>query len=54
MEISVADNGPGVPADEHDKLFQRFYRREASRSAPGYGLGLAVVAVTHPATSETL
>ena len=43
VEIGVADNGPGVPADEHDKLFRRFYRREASRSAPGHGLGLAVV-----------
>ena len=35
---------PAFPREEHDKLFQRFYRREASRTRPGYGLGLALVA----------
>ena len=40
---AVSDDGPGVPPDEHKKLFQRFYRREASRTRPGYGLGLALV-----------
>lgn len=40
----VADDGPGVPAAERDKLFDRFYRLEHSRSAPGSGLGLALVA----------
>jgi signal transduction histidine kinase len=42
--ITVNDDGPGVPREEHAKLFQRLYRREASRSRPGYGLGLALVA----------
>ena len=42
--ITVSDDGPGVPREEHDKLFQRLYRREASRSRPGYGLGLSLVA----------
>jgi signal transduction histidine kinase len=42
--VTVSDNGPGVPAEEHAKLFQRLYRREASRTHPGYGLGLALVA----------
>ena len=41
--VSVNDNGPGVPENEHRKLFQPLYRREASRSRPGYGLGLALV-----------
>jgi len=41
---AVSDDGPGVPREEHDKLFRRLYRREASRSQPGYGLGLALVA----------
>jgi signal transduction histidine kinase len=41
---AVRDNGPGVPLEEHKKLFRRFYRREASRTRPGYGLGLALAA----------
>jgi signal transduction histidine kinase len=41
--VRVSDNGPGVPREEHDRLFRRLYRREASRSQPGYGLGLALV-----------
>lgn len=40
----VADNGPGIPAEEHDKVFQRFYRLESSRTTPGTGLGLSLVA----------
>jgi signal transduction histidine kinase len=42
--VTVSDDGPGVPREEHAKLFQRLYRREASRSQPGYGLGLSLVA----------
>jgi len=41
---TVCDDGSGVPPEEHDKLFQRLYRREASRTRPGYGLGLALAA----------
>lgn len=40
----VVDDGPGVPEGEHARLFDRFYRLERSRSAPGSGLGLALVA----------
>ena len=40
----VHDDGPGVPRDEHQRLFRRLYRREASRSQPGHGLGLSLVA----------
>jgi signal transduction histidine kinase len=42
--ISVTDNGPGVPAAERGRVFDRFYRLEQSRSTPGSGLGLALVA----------
>jgi signal transduction histidine kinase len=41
---SVEDNGPGIPLVEHGKVFRRFYRLTSSRSTPGNGLGLALVA----------
>jgi signal transduction histidine kinase len=39
----VADSGPGIPAELRDKVFQRFYRLDASRGSAGNGLGLALV-----------
>lgn len=44
VDLSVADGGPGVPAEERDKVVERFYRLERSRRAPGSGLGLSLVA----------
>src|SRR5207247_785621 len=43
--FSVADLGPGIPRAERDKIFQRFYQIDRSRSKarPGSGLGLAIV-----------
>jgi signal transduction histidine kinase len=44
VRLAVLDEGPGLDADESDRVFQRFYRGSASASgAPGTGLGLAVV-----------
>ena len=43
VRVTISDDGPGVPQEEQRRLFQPFYRREASRSHPGYGLGLALV-----------
>jgi signal transduction histidine kinase len=43
FEIEVADNGPGIPEPERDKVFDRFYRLDRSRSTAGSGLGLALV-----------
>jgi signal transduction histidine kinase len=40
----VSDDGPGISESERGKVFKRFYRLEASRSTPGSGLGLALVA----------
>jgi hypothetical protein len=43
LEITVADQGPGIPNEERAKATERFYRGEAARSTPGSGLGLALV-----------
>jgi signal transduction histidine kinase len=42
--LSIADDGPGIPPDEVEHVFKRFYRLERSRSTPGNGLGLSLVA----------
>lgn len=39
----VTDNGPGVPLAEHDLIFRRFHRSQASQSISGSGLGLSLV-----------
>lgn len=41
--LSVADNGPGIPADKRERVLERFYRLDESRSKPGSGLGLSLV-----------
>ncbi|MGY4629677.1 sensor histidine kinase [Bradyrhizobium sp. USDA 4486] len=43
-DIAVADDGPGIPAEQRDHVFKRFYRLEQSRYTPGNGLGLSLVA----------
>ena len=43
FELDVADNGPGIPEVEREKVFDRFYRLDRSRSTAGSGLGLALV-----------
>ena len=45
VRLSVADDGPGIPEAERQRVFERFYRGAIGRnSAPGTGLGLAIVA----------
>jgi signal transduction histidine kinase len=55
--ISIADDGPGIPAGEYEHVFKRFYRLEHSRYTPGNGLGLSLVAAVarlHGARIEML
>jgi signal transduction histidine kinase len=53
--LCVTDSGPGIPEAERDKVLRRLYRLERSRTTPGNGLGLALVAAiaeSHGATLE--
>jgi signal transduction histidine kinase len=42
--LRVSDQGPGVPPAEREQVFKRFVRGAATRSTPGHGLGLPLVA----------
>jgi two-component system sensor histidine kinase KdpD len=42
LSVSVADNGPGLPAGREEAVFQKFTRGERESSTPGVGLGLAI------------
>lgn len=53
IELIVADDGPGIPEPDRERVLQRFVRLDASRQTPGTGLGLsfvAAVAELHDAT----
>ncbi|UIJ70618.1 HAMP domain-containing sensor histidine kinase [Aurantimonas sp. HBX-1] len=41
--LSVEDDGPGIPADQYERVLERFYRLDRSRTMPGSGLGLSLV-----------
>ncbi|MDH6133853.1 two-component system sensor histidine kinase MprB [Kitasatospora sp. MAA4] len=44
--LTVRDHGPGIPTDELQFVFDRFWRSPSSRQLPGSGLGLSIVAQT--------
>lgn len=51
--LSVEDNGPGIPLEERERVFERFHRVDRANAVEGTGLGLAIVqqiAWTHGAT----
>ena len=53
--LSVADSGPGIAAQDRARVVERFVRLEASRNSPGTGLGLSLVAaVAHFHGAELL
>ena len=45
LHLWVEDHGEGIPATEHEKIFERFYRRgsELRRQTQGVGIGLSIV-----------
>jgi two-component system phosphate regulon sensor histidine kinase PhoR len=45
VKISVIDQGPGVPLEDREKVFEKFYRRgnELRRETTGIGIGLSIV-----------
>ena len=43
VAIAITDTGIGIPTEEHDRLFDRFYRASTAGDSPGTGLGLSIV-----------
>ena len=43
LSLRVADDGPGLPAEDRERAFERFWRGSAGADTPGTGLGLAIV-----------
>jgi signal transduction histidine kinase len=43
VEVAVRDSGPGVPPEDRERIFERFWRLDKNRQAPGIGLGLSIV-----------
>jgi signal transduction histidine kinase len=41
--VEIDDNGPGIPAEDLSRIYDRFFRGDQSRSTPGNGLGLSLV-----------
>ena len=52
--ISVIDEGPGIPADEQERIFERFYRSTSTQGTRGTGIGLAIVRTTVEAIGGTV
>jgi two-component system sensor histidine kinase KdpD len=42
LQVSVYDNGPGLPAGQSETIFEKFTRGERESATPGVGLGLAI------------
>jgi two-component system OmpR family sensor kinase len=54
VTVSVQDGGPGMSPELRERIFDRFYRGDASRSTPGFGLGLSIARALVEAQGGTL
>jgi len=43
VEVSISDRGPGIPADQQELVFERFFRGSEGREGEGIGIGLSIV-----------
>jgi two-component system, OmpR family, sensor kinase len=53
LNLSVRDDGPGIPTEDRERIFERFSRLESSRATEGSGLGLSIVAAIAEAHGGT-
>jgi len=42
VQVDVMDTGVGIPVEDQERIFDRFYRGDVDPSVPGYGLGLPI------------
>ena len=42
MRVSVMDEGPGIPPEEHERIFEKFFQSSRNVRGSGTGLGLAI------------
>lgn len=52
LALRVADQGPGIPAEEQGRIFERFYRTRDARSKPTRGSGIGLSLVQHIAQAH--
>jgi signal transduction histidine kinase len=52
--IRIKDSGPGMSEQQVERIFDRFYRGDASRSSPGFGLGLSIAQTLVQAQQGTI